>query len=138
MLGHEPDLQLVAPDHIADDQIVGAIVSAFGGEARHRAGSCFSWSVLLLAQHLVYERDRNRTFAYRGRHPLDIAAADVAHRKDAWPARFEQIRSACEWPFRTREFLEREFLARLHEALLVENDAAVHPRRVRNGARHDE
>src|SRR3954471_16976363 len=38
MLGHEPNLQLVAPDHIADDQIVGAVVSRFRRKARHRAG----------------------------------------------------------------------------------------------------
>src|ERR1700730_9099128 len=38
VLGHEPDLQLVAPDDVADEQIVGTVVAAFGGQARHRMG----------------------------------------------------------------------------------------------------
>src|SRR5262245_2445521 len=31
MLGHEPDLQLVAADHIADEQVVRPIITAFSG-----------------------------------------------------------------------------------------------------------
>src|SRR5215207_1145859 len=37
MFGHEPDLQLVAPDDATDDQIVGPVVGACRGEARHRS-----------------------------------------------------------------------------------------------------
>src|SRR5262245_13080576 len=36
VLGHEPDLQLVGTDHVADDQIVGPLIVAFGRQPRHR------------------------------------------------------------------------------------------------------
>jgi hypothetical protein len=35
MLGHEPQLQLVPADHIADQQIVASIVSRLGSAPRH-------------------------------------------------------------------------------------------------------
>jgi hypothetical protein len=37
VLGHEPHLQLVAPDYIADDQVVGAVVATLGRAPCHRA-----------------------------------------------------------------------------------------------------
>src|SRR5580698_7300202 len=38
MLGEEPDLQLVAANHLTHQQIVGAIVSCVGGLFSHGAG----------------------------------------------------------------------------------------------------
>src|SRR5438552_3612959 len=37
VLGHEPDLQFVAPNHVADQQVVRSIVAGFGREPSHRA-----------------------------------------------------------------------------------------------------
>src|SRR5687768_5481184 len=37
MLGHEPCLQLVAPNDVAHDQIVGSVIAAVRSEARHRS-----------------------------------------------------------------------------------------------------
>jgi len=37
MLGDEPDLELVGPDHVADEDIVGAVIAGFGGLMGHRA-----------------------------------------------------------------------------------------------------
>ena len=39
MFGEEPNLQLVAANHLADQQIVGAIVAGVGGNLGH--GMCF-------------------------------------------------------------------------------------------------
>src|SRR6185436_10847979 len=36
-----------------------------------------------LLQHLVHERDGRRSLPHRGRHPLLVPAADVAHGEDA-------------------------------------------------------
>ena len=78
----------------------------------------------LLVQHLVNERDRDRAFADRGRDALDVAAAHVADREDAGPARFEQIRRPRQRPSRPRQILGREVRAGLDEAFVVERDAA--------------
>ena len=37
MLGQEPDLQLIAANHVAHQQIVGSVVADFGSFPRHRA-----------------------------------------------------------------------------------------------------
>jgi hypothetical protein len=37
VLGHEPYLQLVAADHVAHDEIVGAVVARISGLPSHRA-----------------------------------------------------------------------------------------------------
>ena len=36
MLGKKPHLQLVPPQHVADEHVVRSIIARFGGEPRHR------------------------------------------------------------------------------------------------------
>jgi hypothetical protein len=47
---------------------------------------------LLVMKHLMDERDGDRSFANRGRDALDVAAADIADRKDPGAAGLKQIR----------------------------------------------
>ena len=112
------------------------------------ASSWFRFSTLSLAG-VLRQRDRQldevaerldlvgllRAFADRGRDSLDVAAAHVTNREDAGPARFEQIRRSGQRPFRVRELVGRQIRAGLHEASVVEDDAAIQPAGVRNGAR---
>jgi hypothetical protein len=44
---------------------------------------------VLPAEDLVYERDRDRAFTYRGRNALDVAATHVTDGEDARPRRLE-------------------------------------------------
>ena len=57
MFGNEPDLQLVAADYAADDQIIRAIVAAFSRATCHRA--CFLQHDLMRVQQ---PRNLNRYF----------------------------------------------------------------------------
>src|SRR5207302_4766263 len=38
VLGDEPDLQLVCPDHVADQQVVGTVIASLSRLPRHRTG----------------------------------------------------------------------------------------------------
>jgi len=63
-------------------------------------------------KHLMREGDGDRSFADGGRNTLEVAAAHVADRKDAGPARFEQMRRPWERPLRAREIVGREIQPR--------------------------
>src|SRR5438552_1353070 len=92
----------------------------------------------LLAQHLMNERDRNRSFADSRGDSLDAARADVADGEDAGPARFEQQRRARERPAGGHEIVVRQIRTGLDETALVERETAIEPTGVRRGARHHE
>jgi len=42
-----------------------------------------------LGQHLVHERDGNRSFAHRGRYSFHVTSANVSDSEDAGQARFK-------------------------------------------------
>src|SRR5947207_3169346 len=93
---------------------------------------------VLLAQHVMNERDRNRALANGRGDALDAARADIADGEDAGPARLEQQRRARQWPAGGSEIVVREIGAGLDETVLVEREASIEPVGVRHGARHHE
>ena len=73
------------------------------------------------------EGDRDRSFAHRRRHALDIAAPDVADREHSGQTRFEQMGRPGERPTRGGQVFRRQIRPGLDEPFGVERDAAIEP-----------
>src|SRR4029077_12760207 len=71
-------------------------------------------------QHLMNERDGDRSFADSGCDALDVAAAHVADREDAGTARFEEIRRPRQRPRGCRQLFRRQVWTGLDEPARVE------------------
>src|SRR6266850_2201089 len=84
------------------------------------------------------ECDRDRAFADCGCHTLDVAAANVPDREDAWETRLEKMRLPLEGPPCGVEVLRRKIGSGLDEAVVVERHAVVEPFRRRHRSGHHE
>src|SRR5688572_1691921 len=71
----------------------------------------------LLPQHLVDESDGNRSFTDRGRHALDVAAANIADREETRATGLQQIGRSWQRPLRGHQILRRQVRSGLHESL---------------------
>src|SRR5438309_5312141 len=89
-----------------------------------------------LAKHLMHERDGDRAFTDRGCHALDVAAANIADREDAWKARLQKMRLPLESPSRGVEIFRRNIGSSLDEAVIVERHTVIEPFGRRHRSRH--
>src|SRR5215210_8075293 len=91
-----------------------------------------------LAEHLVYEGDRDRSLADSRRDTLHVSASYVADGEHPRQARLEQMRRPAERPVRGREVVGRQVRSGLDEALGVERHTAVQPAGGGIRTRHEE
>src|SRR5579862_5240636 len=85
----------------------------------------------------MYERNRDRSFAYGRGDTLYIAAAHISSGKNARQCCLQQVWSAAERPVRVLQFLRRQIGAGLDEAFAIEQDAAAEPVCIWVGSSHD-
>src|SRR5690348_428963 len=85
----------------------------------------------------MYERNRDRSFAYGRSNTLYIAAAHVSGGKNARQCCLQQVWPAAERPVRVVQFLRRQIGTGLDEAFAIEHDAAAEPLCIRVGSSHD-
>src|SRR5262245_42543822 len=78
-----------------------------------------------LAQDPMDKSDRHRALSHGRRDSFEVSAPDIAHCKDPWQARFEQVRRSRERPVSRFEILTRQVRPGLDESLVVEGEAAV-------------
>src|SRR5262249_56322196 len=88
---------------------------------------------------LCHEADGHAAFADRRGDHLGRPRTHIPDRKDAWPARLDEERSAPERvPRRTIGQTSRERRAGEHEAIVLESNLAPEPLRTRFGTDEDD
>src|SRR5437868_3444192 len=94
--------------------------------------------LLQILKRAMQELDADRAFADRRGDPLHAVRARIADAEDAGDAGLHEVGAARKGPVRARQILGAEIGARLHELLLVHDEATFQPRGVGIGARHEE
>src|SRR6185369_12356629 len=91
-----------------------------------------------LAEILMYEGDRNRTFADAGRDPLDRTVSHIADYKDARHVRFQKPRIAVHQPAFWPGSIAHQIATGKYEPMLIAFYDVSEPLRVWSGTDEDE
>src|SRR5579862_9031534 len=85
----------------------------------------------------MYERNRDRSFAYSRGNTLYVAAPHISGSKNARQCCLQQVWPTAERPVRVEQFVGRQIGTSLDEAFAIQQDATAEPVCIRVGSGHD-